>query len=117
MSEYMPKVGSKGLDMMFRTATIQANYDFSSESDMIKKMRVSQSLQPVIIALYANSPFIDGKVTNYTSFRSYIWTKTDKKRCGILPFIYEVLFHLNDMLTIFSIFQCILLLEITNILI
>ena len=73
--------------MMFRTATIQANYDFSSESDMIKKMRVSQSLQPVIIALYANSPFIDGKVTNYTSFRSYIWTKTDKKRCGILPFI------------------------------
>ena len=89
MSEYMPKVGSKGLDMMFRTATIQANYDFSSESDMIKKMRVSQSLQPVIIALYANSPFIDGKVTNYTSFRSYIWTKTDKKRCGILPFIYE----------------------------
>ena len=89
MSEYMPKVGSKGLDMMFRTATIQANYDFSSESDMIKKMRVSQSLQPVIIALYANSPFIDGKLTNYTSFRSYIWTKTDKKRCGILPFIYE----------------------------
>ena len=89
MSEYMPKVGSKGLDMMFRTATIQANYDFSSESDMTKKMRVSQSLQPVIIALYANSPFIDGKVTNYKSFRSYIWTKTDKKRCGILPFIYE----------------------------
>ena len=75
--------------MMIRTATIQANYDFSSEADMIKKMRVSQSLQPVIIALYANSPFIDGKVTNYTSFRSYIWTKTDKKRCGILPFIYD----------------------------
>ena len=89
MSEYMPKVGSRGLDMMLRTATIQANFDFSSESDMTKKMRVSQSLQPVIIALYANSPFIDGKVTNYKSFRSYIWTKTDKKRCGILPFIYE----------------------------
>ena len=89
MSEYMPQVGSKGLDMMFRTATIQANYDFSSESDMIKKMRVSQSLQPVIIALYANSPFIDGEVTSYKSYRSYIWTKTDKKRCGILPFIYE----------------------------
>ena len=89
MSQYMPKVGSKGLDMMLRTATIQANYDFSSELDMIKKMRVSQSLQPVIIALYANSPFIGEKVTNYKSFRSYIWTKTDKKRCGILPFIYE----------------------------
>ena len=79
MSEYMPQVGSKGLDMMFRTATIQANYDFSSETDMIKKMRVSQSLQPVIIALYANSPFIDGEVTSYKSYRSYIWTKTDKK--------------------------------------
>ena len=89
MSEYMPQVGSKGLDMMFRTATIQANYDFSSESDMIKKMRVSQSLQPIIIALYANSPFVDGKITNYKSFRSFIWTKTDKKRCGILPFIYD----------------------------
>ena len=89
MSEYMPQVGSKGLDMMFRTATIQANYDFSSESDMVKKMRVSQSLQPIIIALYANSPFVDGKITNYKSFRSFIWTKTDKKRCGILPFIYE----------------------------
>ena len=89
MSEYMPQVGSKGLDMMFRTATIQANYDFSSESDMVKKMRVSQSLQPIIIALYANSPFVDGKITNYKSFRSFIWTKTDKKRCGILPFIYD----------------------------
>ena len=89
MSEYMPQVGSKGLDMMFRTATIQANYDFFSESDMVKKMRVSQSLQPIIIALYANSPFVDGKITNYKSFRSFIWTKTDKKRCGILPFIYE----------------------------
>ena len=89
MSEYMPQVGSKGLDMMFRTATIQANYDFSSESDMVKKMRVSQSLQPIIIALYANSPFVDGKITNYKSFRSFIWTKTDEKRCGILPFIYE----------------------------
>ncbi len=89
MSKYMPKVGSKGLDMMFRTATIQANYDFSSESDMIKKMRVSQSLQPVIIALYANSPFVDGRLTNYKSYRSFIWTKTDRKRCGILPFIYE----------------------------
>ena len=89
MSEYMPQVGSKGLDMMFRTATIQANYDFFSESDMVKKMRVSQSLQPIIIALYANSPFVDGKITNYKSFRSFIWTKTDKKRCGILPFIYD----------------------------
>ncbi len=89
MSKYMPKVGSKGLDMMFRTATIQANFDFSSEKDMIMKMRISQSLQPLIIALYANSPFIDNKLTNYMSFRSHIWTKTDKKRCGLLKFVYD----------------------------
>ena len=89
MTKYMPKVGSKGLDMMFRTATIQANFDFSSEKDMIIKMRVSQSLQPLIIALYANSPFIENRLTNYMSFRSHIWTKTDKKRCGLLPFVYD----------------------------
>ena len=89
MSNYMTRVGEKGLDMMLRTATIQANFDFSSEIDMIKKMRVSQSLQPLIIALYANSPFIDGQITDFTSFRSFIWTKTDKERCGLLKFIYD----------------------------
>ena len=89
MSDYMPKVGSKGLDMMMRTTTIQANFDFLSESDMIKKIRVAQSIQPVIIALYANSPFIGGKLTKYLSYRSYIWTKTDNHRCGLLPFIYD----------------------------
>ena len=85
----MPKVGKKGLDMMMRTTTIQANFDFSSEEDMVKKFRVSQSIQPLIIALYANSPFIDGKLTEYLSYRSYIWTQTDPRRCGVLPFIYE----------------------------
>ena len=89
MSNYMPKVGEKGLDMMMRTTTIQANFDFSSEKDMVRKLRVSQSIQPLVIALYANSPFIDGKLTEYLSYRSYIWTKTDPSRCGILPFIYE----------------------------
>ena len=89
MCEYMPKVGDKGLDMMLRTSTIQANFDFSSESDMVKKFRVGQSLQPLIIALYANSPFIGGKLTRYLSYRSHIWTKTDKNRCGLLPFIYD----------------------------
>jgi len=92
MSAYMPKVGTRGLDMMLRTTTIQANYDFSSEEDMIKKFRVSQSLQPAIIALYANSPFVNGKLTKYLSYRSYIWTKTDKDRCGLLPFIYDECF-------------------------
>ena len=81
----MPKVGSAGLDMMLRTCTIQANYDFSSEKDMKKKIMVCQSIQPVIIALYANSPFINGNLTNFLSYRSYIWTKTDNNRCGLLP--------------------------------
>ena len=89
MSSYMPRVGSLGLDMMLRTCTIQANFDFSSETDMIKKIRVSQSIQPVIIALYANSPFIDGKLTSYLSYRSFIWTETDNNRCGLLPMFYD----------------------------
>ncbi len=89
MRSYMPKVGVKGLDMMHRTTTIQANYDFSSEEDMKKKFRVSLSLQPAIIALYANSPFINGEITNYLSYRSFIWTETDKDRCGFLPFVYD----------------------------
>jgi len=89
MQNYMSKVGENGLDMMMRTTTIQANFDFSSEQDMIKKFRVCQSIQPLIIALYANSPFIGGKLTKYLSFRSHIWTKTDKDRCGVLKFIYE----------------------------
>ena len=85
MSKYMPSVGSEGLDMMLRTCTIQANFDFSSEEDMKKKLAVSQSIQPLVIALYANSPFIDGKLTKFLSYRSYIWTKTDNDRCGLLP--------------------------------
>lgn len=89
MSQYMPKVGKNGLDMMLRTTTIQANFDFASEEDMVKKFRVAQSIQPLIIALYANSPFIGGKLTDYLSYRSYVWTETDNSRCGILPFIYE----------------------------
>ena len=89
MSKYMPLVGKKGLDMMMRTTTIQANFDFYSEADMVKKLRVAQSIQPLIIALYANSPFIDGKLTKYLSYRSHIWTQTDNDRCGLLPFIHE----------------------------
>ena len=89
MTKYMPTVGSMGLDMMFRTSTIQANFDFSSEDDMKKKIILSQSIQPVIIALYANSPFIEGKITDYMSYRSFIWTNTDPGRCGLLKFIYN----------------------------
>ncbi len=89
MRRYMPKVGSLGLDMMFRTCTVQANLDYSSETDMVKKFRVSLALQPIATALFANSPFADGKPNGYLSFRSHIWEDTDPDRCGILPFVFE----------------------------
>jgi glutamate--cysteine ligase len=89
MSAYMPKVGSLGLDMMKRTCTIQANLDFSSEADMIKKFRVSLALQPIATALFANSPFKNGKFNGFLSYRSHIWTDTDNDRCGTIPFVFE----------------------------
>ena len=89
MYEYMKKVGRHGLDMMLRTCTIQANFDFESEKDMINKLRVSLSIQPAIIALYANSPFVSGKLTKFSSYRSWIWSQTDTDRCGILPFVFN----------------------------
>lgn len=89
MREYMPKVGTMGRDMMFRTCTVQANMDFSSEADMIKKFRVSLALQPIATALFANSPFTEGKPNGFLSFRSQIWTDTDNARAGMLPFVFE----------------------------
>ncbi len=89
MSRYMPKVGALGLDMMFRTATIQVNLDFTSEADMVEKLRVGLALQPVITALFANSPFLDGIPTGRLSQRSWIWRDTDADRTGMLPFAFE----------------------------
>ncbi len=89
MARYMPKVGAHGLDMMFRTCTIQANLDFSDEADMVKKMRVGLALQPVATALFANSPFTEGKPNGFASFRSEIWLDTDPHRTGMLPFAFE----------------------------
>lgn len=89
MERYMPKVGTRGLDMMFRTATVQANYDFASEADMVKKLRVSLALQPVATALFANSPFTDGKLNGFLSDRSAVWRDTDNNRAGMLPFAFE----------------------------
>jgi glutamate--cysteine ligase len=89
MLNYMPKVGSLGLDMMLRTCTIQVNLDYSSESDMVKKFRVGLALQPVATALFANSPFTEGKPNGYKSFRSHIWEDTDPDRTGMLPFVFE----------------------------
>src|SRR6476469_3744933 len=89
MTEYMPKVGKLGLDMMYRTCTVQTNLDFSSEADMVKKLRVSLALQPVATALFANSPFTEGKPNGYLSFRSEVWRDTDNARAGMLPFAFE----------------------------
>ena len=89
MARYMPKVGTRGLDMMFRTATVQVNLDFMSEKDMVAKMRVGLTLQPAITALFANSPFTDGKLNGLLSARSEIWRHTDGARTGMLSFVFE----------------------------
>lgn len=89
MAAYMKRKGALGLDMMFRSCTVQVNLDFSSEADMVKKMRVSLALQPVITALFANSPFLEGKPNGFKSYRSQIWRDTDPDRTGMLPFVFE----------------------------
>jgi glutamate--cysteine ligase len=89
MTSYMPKVGQLGLDMMYRTCTVQTNLDFSSEVDMVKKLRVSLALQPVATALFANSPFTDGKPNGFLSFRAEIWRHTDRDRTGMLPWVFD----------------------------
>src|SRR3954471_10679835 len=89
MLNYMPKVGSLGLDMMLRTCTIQVNLDYQSEADMVRKFQVGLALQPLATALFANSPFTEGKPNGYKSFRSHIWEDTDPDRTGMLPFVFD----------------------------
>lgn len=89
MTRYMGEVGTLGTSMMYRSATVQANLDFSGEADMVKKLRVSLALQPIATALFANSPFADGHDTGYLSFRSHIWLNTDDARTGMLPFAFD----------------------------
>jgi glutamate--cysteine ligase len=89
MARYMPKVGTRGLDMMFRTATVQVNLDYAGEKDMVAKLRVGLALQPAITALFANSPFTNGKLNGLLSARSEIWRHTDPARTGMLPFAFE----------------------------
>jgi glutamate--cysteine ligase len=89
MREYMPTRGRLGLDMMLRTCTIQTNLDFGSETDMVQKFRVGLAWQPVATALFANSPFTEGRPNGFVSYRSHIWTDTDPDRSGILPFVFE----------------------------
>ena len=89
MADLMPRTGARGLDMMFRTATVQVNLDFESESDMTRKFRVALALQPVATALFANSPFADGVPNGYLSLRAAAWQDTDPARTGIPSFIFE----------------------------
>src|SRR5690606_24167261 len=89
MRAYMPKKGRLGLDMMLRTCTVQVNLDFLDEADMVKKFRTSLALQPLAVALFANSPFVEGRPSGYLSYRSKVWTDTDPDRCGLLDFVFE----------------------------
>ena len=89
MGRYMPTRGGLGLDMMLRTCTVQVNLDFASEADMVRKFQVSLALQPVATALWANSPFVEGRPTGFQSYRSHVWTDTDPDRSGMLPFVFE----------------------------
>ena len=89
MLRHMPRVGTMGLDMMLRTCTIQVNLDYASEADMVKKFRVGLALQPLATALFAASPFTEGKPNGMLSYRSHIWSDTDPARTGMLPFVFE----------------------------
>ena len=89
MMRHMPRVGDLGLDMMLRTCTIQVNLDYQSEADMAQKFRTSLALQPLGTALFANSPFTEGKPNGFLSYRSHIWSDTDPHRTGMLPFVFE----------------------------
>ncbi|MGO4437711.1 glutamate--cysteine ligase [Rhizobium sp. RAF56] len=96
MTRYMPKVGTKGLDMMYRTCTIQVNLDFSSEDDMRRKMRVSMKLQSLATALFASSPFTESKPNGLVSWRGDIWRDTDNRRSGLLDFTFREDFGFSD---------------------
>lgn len=89
MTEYMGRVGTHGTQMMYRTSTVQVNLDFASEADMVQKLRVALALQPVATALFASSPFFDGKVNGHKSWRSRIWRDLDASRTGMLPWAFE----------------------------
>ena len=96
MTPYMRKVGGLGLEMMYQTCTVQANFDFLSEKDMSKKVNVSAALQPLATALFANSPFKNGQPNGYLSYRSVIWDDTDKDRTGILPSMLDKSFSFEE---------------------
>ena len=89
MRRYMPRVGGLGHEMMFRTCTIQVNLDFSSEADMVKKFRVGLALQPIATAIFASSPFREGRPNGFLSYRGHVWTDVDNARSGMLPWVFD----------------------------
>jgi glutamate--cysteine ligase len=107
MRHYMPTKGRLGIDMMIRTCTVQVNLDFRSESDMVAKMRLGMALQPLATALFACSPFLEGKFTGYQSYRAHIWQDTDPDRCGLLPLFLSQGWALSGTSIICSMYPCI----------
>jgi glutamate--cysteine ligase len=89
MRAYMPTVGTRGLDMMLRTATVQANLDFGSEADAASKMKVTYGVSSILTALWAASPIVEDRVSGYQSYRAWIWRDTDNERSGFLPFVFD----------------------------
>ena len=89
MTDYMGRVDTHGTQMMYRTCTVQVNLDFGSQEDMVKKFRVALALQPVATAIFANSPFFEGKPNGHKSWRARIWRNLDKDRTGMLPFVFD----------------------------
>ena len=108
MRNYMPKRGARGLEMMHSTCTVQANLDYKSEQDMIDKTRLAVKIQPIVAALFANSPFYEGVSNGYESLREHIWTDTDPDRCGVLKVALKKIFVLENTLIMLYQFQCIL---------
>ena len=98
MKNYMPKVGDLGLDMMLRTCTIQVNLDYSNEQDMVEKFQISLALQSIGTALFANSPFIEGKPSGYLSSRAMVWTDTDSERTGVPQIVFDANFGYQSWL-------------------
>jgi len=107
MTDYMGRVGTHGTQMMYRTCTVQVNLDFASEADMVLKMRVALALQPVATALFASSPFFEGRPNGHRSWRSRIWRSLDDARTGMLPFAFEPGFGFERYVDWYSMCPCI----------
>ena len=96
MTPYMKKLGGLGLEMMYQTCTVQANFDFTSEEDMRRKVKIGTAIQPVVTGLFANSPFKDGKLNGFQSYRSFVWTQTDDNRTGLLSAMLQPSFSYEE---------------------